>query len=629
MDADHAEMLADVRRGMIPAHIYNDAEVFALEKERLFSRSWMFVAHESEVPAPGDYVVRHVLEDSFIIVRDEDGQVRALFNMCLHRGMQVCRAEIGNASHFRCPYHGWSYRNDGRLVGLPFHRDAYGGEAGYARKDQSLLPAPAMDIYNGMIFVSLDPDVAPLKEFLGDFAFYLDYYTRQSPDGIELRGPQRWRIKANWKIGAENFAGDMYHTPHTHSSVVEIGLFREPKAEKRKDGTTYWATSGGGTTYKLPPGDFAERLRYVGYPAEMVERMGDLWSTEQQRVIGDDGFMISAATVFPNLSFVHNWPRVGESDDVLPFISLRQWQPVSRDETEVLSWFAVDKNAPERFKELSYKAYLMCFGSTGMFEQDDVENWVSLTSTAAGSMARRLGSTAGWAVAGRHHRRPAADRRAVERSRIRVRRLRRVQPAGAAAAVGRLPRAPGGDAVTRADVPARRATGPSLAFDDQRHLTAHRWLVDEAYLLDTQDYATWLTLLTDDIRYVMPVRVTTALAAGFDTARGMAHFDEDKYSLDRRVARFATEHAWTEDPPSRLRHHVGNVRTFATDRPDELEVQSSVLLFRSRGDVREPSIVSAGRDDVLRDEDGTWRLARRTIMVDESVLRMQNLAIFL
>ena len=179
------------------------------------------------------------------------------------------------------------------------------------------------------------------------------------------------------------------------------------------------------------------------------------------------------------------------------------------------------------------------------------------------------------------------------------------------------------------DLPERRATGASLPFDDQRHLTAYRWLVDETYLLDTQDYAAWLSLLTEDIRYVMPVRVTTALAAGFDTAPGMAHFDEDKYSLDRRVARFATEHAWTEDPPSRLRHHLGNVRTFATDRPDELEVQSAVLLFRSRGDVREPAVISAGRDDLLRDEGGTWRLARRTIMVDESVLRMQNLAIFL
>ncbi|HLU56122.1 MAG TPA: Rieske 2Fe-2S domain-containing protein [Pseudonocardia sp.] len=383
-------VLGDVRRGMIPAHIYNDEEIFRLERERLFGRAWVFVGHTSEIPQPGDYVVRRVLEDSFIVARGEDGEVRALFNMCLHRGMQVCRAEMGNASHFRCPYHGWSYRNDGRLVGLPFHKDAYGGEAGFRRKGQTLLPAPALDTYNGLIFVSLDPDAPPLRDYLGDFAFYLDYYTRQSESGIELRGPQRWRVKANWKIGAENFAGDMYHTPQTHTSVVEIGLFREPKAEKRKDGCTYWAGNGGGTTYKLPPGSLEERLRYVGYPDVMIEKMKRQWSQAQLDVIGRDGFMVSAASVFPNLSLVHNWPRVEDSEDVLPFISIRTWQPVGPDETEVLSWFAVDAEAPEEFKALSYKAYLMCFGSTGMFEQDDVENWVSLTSTAAGSMARRL-----------------------------------------------------------------------------------------------------------------------------------------------------------------------------------------------------------------------------------------------
>ncbi len=386
----HDAVFDDVRRGMIPAHIYNDSEIFTLEKERLFGRSWLFVAHESEVPQPGDYLVRHVLEDSFIISRDDKGEVRAMFNMCLHRGMQVCRAEMGNASHFRCPYHGWSYRNDGRIVGLPFHKEAYGGEAGFARKGQTLLPAPAIDTYNGLIFISLDADAPPLEEFLGDFAFYLDYYTKQSSSGIELRGPQRWRVKANWKIGAENFAGDMYHTPQTHTSVVEIGLFREPKAEKRKEGCTYWAGKGGGTTYKLPPGSLEDRLRYVGYPDEMIMRMKETWSEAQLTVIGDNGFMISAASLFPNLSFVHNWPRVEDSDDVLPFISIRQWQPISENETEILSWFAVDKEAPEEFKALSYKAYLMCFGSTGMFEQDDVENWVSLTNTAAGSMARRL-----------------------------------------------------------------------------------------------------------------------------------------------------------------------------------------------------------------------------------------------
>ncbi|MFJ3804364.1 Rieske 2Fe-2S domain-containing protein [Streptomyces sp. NPDC090088] len=387
---DHTNVLDDVRRGMIPAHIYNDQDVFELEKKRLFSRAWMFAGHESEIPAPGDYVVRRVLDDSFILVRDEKGEIRAHFNMCLHRGMQVCRAEMGNASHFRCPYHGWSYRNDGRIAGLPFHQDAYGGEDGFRRKGQRLLPAPNLDTYNGLIFLSMDPEAPALSDYLGDFAFYLDYYTKQSPSGIELRGPQRWRVKANWKIGAENFAGDMYHTPQTHTSVVEIGLFREPKAEKRKDGCTYWAGNGGGTTYKLPPGTLEERLRYVGYPDEMIERMKKSWSEDQLRVIGDDAFMISAASLFPNLSLVHNWPKVADSDDVLPFISLRQWQPVSQDETEVLSWFAVDAEAPEEFKELSYKAYLMCFGSTGMFEQDDVENWVSLTNTAAGSMARRL-----------------------------------------------------------------------------------------------------------------------------------------------------------------------------------------------------------------------------------------------
>jgi phthalate 3,4-dioxygenase subunit beta len=181
----------------------------------------------------------------------------------------------------------------------------------------------------------------------------------------------------------------------------------------------------------------------------------------------------------------------------------------------------------------------------------------------------------------------------------------------------------GGTAPTTAPI------GRSLAFDDPRHLIAHHWLVDEAYLLDRQDYEAWLDAIAEDIHYFMPIRVTTALGAGYDTAKRMAHFDEDKYSLSRRVARFRTEHAWTEDPPSRIRHHLSDVRTFATDRDDELVVESAVLLFRSRGDVAEPSLISAGRADLLRRTGDRWLLARRHIAVDESVLRTQNLAIFL
>lgn len=383
-------VVSDVRRGMIPAFIYNDDEVFELERERLFGRAWLFLAHESEVPDPGDYVVRRVLDDSFIVVRDEDGVVRVLFNMCLHRGMQVCRAEVGNASHFRCPYHGWTYKNTGQLAGLPFHKDAYGGEDGFRRAGQTLLPAPSMDTYNGLIFVSLDEEAPPLADYLGDFAFYLDFYTKQSPAGIELRGPQRWRAKANWKIGAENFAGDSYHTPQTHTSVVEIGLFREPKAHKRKEGALYAAGAGAGTTYKLPEGGLHERLRYVGYPDEMIATMEKTWSARQLAQVADAGFMVSAATAFPNLSLVHNWPQVNDDGLVVPFISVRLWQPVSAGETEIHSWFGVDRDAPGWFKEASYKAYLMCFGSSGMFEQDDVENWVSITQMARGAMARRL-----------------------------------------------------------------------------------------------------------------------------------------------------------------------------------------------------------------------------------------------
>lgn len=171
--------------------------------------------------------------------------------------------------------------------------------------------------------------------------------------------------------------------------------------------------------------------------------------------------------------------------------------------------------------------------------------------------------------------------------------------------------------------------GCSLPFDDHQHLTAHRWLIDEAWMLDAQEYEQWLDLLTDDIHYLMPVRVTTALTSGYSTSPGMAHFDENKYSLSRRVARFLTEHAWSEDPPSRLRHHLTNVRTFATEWDDHLVVDSATLLFRSRGDVREGSFVSAGREDLLRHTPDGWKLARRTLLVDDSVIRMQNLAIFL
>lgn len=396
-------VIEDIRRGLIPAAVYSDPEIFELEKRRVFGRTWMFLAHESEIPDSGDYVVRRVVDDSFIVVRDEAGKVQVLLNMCLHRGMQVCRAEVGNASHFRCPYHAWTYKNTGELAGVPFHKDAYGGEEGLHRKGVSLVSPPRIDTHAGMIFVSLDEEAPALKEYLGGFDFYMDFYLQQSPQGAEFRGPQRFRVKSNWKIGAENFSGDTYHTPHTHASVVDIELFSAPKAAKRKEGALYFAGAGGGTTYKLPTDDFRENLRYIGYPDEIIDQMRQHWDPAHQAMAGTSGFMPSAATVLPNLSFVHNWPIVNEDGLVVPFISVRQWQPISATETEVLSWFAVDANAPDWYKDASYKAYIMCFGSSGMFEQDDVENWTSITQVARGQLAQKLNlfNRMGWTRDGR------------------------------------------------------------------------------------------------------------------------------------------------------------------------------------------------------------------------------------
>jgi phthalate 3,4-dioxygenase beta subunit len=176
--------------------------------------------------------------------------------------------------------------------------------------------------------------------------------------------------------------------------------------------------------------------------------------------------------------------------------------------------------------------------------------------------------------------------------------------------------------------PAPLPSGRPLPYGDPAHLAAHQFLVEEAALLDAADFDGWLGLLAGDIRYLMPVRVTTARGAGFDSLADMAHFDEDMYALRKRVQRLATDHAWTEDPPSRTRHFVTNVRTFGNGG-GELLVESALLMFRSRGDTREADLLSAGRSDLLRETGDGLRLARREITVDESVLRTQNLAVFL
>jgi 3-phenylpropionate/cinnamic acid dioxygenase small subunit len=155
------------------------------------------------------------------------------------------------------------------------------------------------------------------------------------------------------------------------------------------------------------------------------------------------------------------------------------------------------------------------------------------------------------------------------------------------------------------------------------------WLYDEAELLDARRWREWLALLADDVRYRMPVTVTVdRRSAGTTVGGAMVHLDEDRYSLEKRVERLEGGHAWTEDPPSRTRRFVTNVRAHVAGS-GELDVDSYVLLYRSRADDRPAEVLSAARRDLLRAAGRGWLLARREITVDDAVLRMQNLALFL
>jgi 3-phenylpropionate/cinnamic acid dioxygenase small subunit len=170
--------------------------------------------------------------------------------------------------------------------------------------------------------------------------------------------------------------------------------------------------------------------------------------------------------------------------------------------------------------------------------------------------------------------------------------------------------------------------GPALSSVSDTHGKVVDFLYYEAALLDERRHREWLALLTKDVVYCAPVRVTKAHTLADSYLTDMAHFDEDYFSLSKRVERFETDHAWAEDPPSRTRRHLTNIRCWQRTG-SEIVARCNLLLFRSRGDVQAPELVSAQRTDLLRLQEGELRIARREILFDESVLRTHNLAVFL
>jgi 3-phenylpropionate/cinnamic acid dioxygenase small subunit len=161
------------------------------------------------------------------------------------------------------------------------------------------------------------------------------------------------------------------------------------------------------------------------------------------------------------------------------------------------------------------------------------------------------------------------------------------------------------------------------------YLAVCHFLYHEAELLDSNRLDEWLQLLTDDVVYQMPVRMTRERGAPSDVSHDMYYFDETLATLRTRIARLKTDFAWAEDPPSRTRHCVSNIRVEPGATPDEIVVRSYLLLYRNRGDDPGHDLLAAERRDVLRRVDGMWRMARRYVVLDQANLGTRNLAIFL
>ena len=160
-DYDYTQLVLEDR---VNSRLYTDEQVFQDERERLWARVWLYVGHESEVPAAGDYVTRNLGGQPVILVRSADGQVRVLLNRCRHRGNMVCVLASGTAKQFHCPYHGWAYSNSGDLVAVPYPQ-GYGPD--FSKEAYGLVPLPKVDSYRGFVFASLSPDVPSLSEQLG------------------------------------------------------------------------------------------------------------------------------------------------------------------------------------------------------------------------------------------------------------------------------------------------------------------------------------------------------------------------------------------------------------------------------------------------------------------------------
>jgi phenylpropionate dioxygenase-like ring-hydroxylating dioxygenase large terminal subunit len=376
----------DWRRGQISREIYVSEEVYRRELETLFTRAWLFVGHESQIPNPGDFFTSRMGEESVILVRDKTGEIHVFLNSCRHRGMKVCRYESGNTTLFTCPYHSWTYTTDGRIRGIPLYKALY--EGNLDRDEWSLIEVAKIRNYKGTIWATWDPEAPDFETYLGDAKIHLDQALDcrdGRPGGSEVIGVHKWVFPANWKFAAENFLGDTYHNP-SHRSVDMIGIgpsalegVKGRRDNELEQAQHIWCSfpAGHGVHSAIQPEGYEFTDSFKSDP-EIAEYFRHCHEERKRRLGENARFLPFVGTIFPNTSYHGRQPR-----------SLCAWHPHSANETEGWRFFLVDADAPKKIKDFLRNYYMRYSGPAGMTEQDDMENWLYATNASMGTIARR------------------------------------------------------------------------------------------------------------------------------------------------------------------------------------------------------------------------------------------------
>jgi 3-phenylpropionate/trans-cinnamate dioxygenase alpha subunit len=359
----------------VDRRIFSDSDIYQLELERIFARSWNFMCHETQIPNPGDFFMTFIGEDRVICVRDNDGRPQVLVNSCRHRGNAVCRAEEGHATSFMCTYHGWTYDLKGALVGVPGFKEVYHEELD--RENWGLIRAAQVDSYKGFIFANMDPEAPGLFEYLGDAGrMGISTLAERGDRMVALQGVVKYTIPCNWKFAVDN-VWDYYHGSISHASSGMAGFnnqARRPVGQFNADHLIFLGEYG----HVLGGPRMTEANKELRKPTTEQLKAGadETWRDRPQALeaLGPIGTQSRGHTnVFPNF-----WVATDQ-------ISLRL--PKGPKTTEIW-WFTIlpmDK-ADEVIQSKRYRAE-HTFGPAGMLEEDDGENWGQSTRGMVGAVS--------------------------------------------------------------------------------------------------------------------------------------------------------------------------------------------------------------------------------------------------